>query len=212
MKEPVLFPELAVPSRSFRFLHKILPARLGTDVGYSMGDMTHAAPTSPSHAADHPISRNIETIMRIEEEAHARRNFLDRLGDSISGVAGSAWFVLVHALWFAGWIAANHWMAEPFDPFPHNFLTFVVSLEAVFLSGFIINSQRHIKRLSDQRAHVNLQIDLLAEAEMTKVLQYVGAIARKLGIDELGNDRETQALASETDIEQVARAVHERSE
>ena len=101
---------------------------------------------------------------------------------------------------------------EPFDPFPHNFLTFVVSLEAVFLSGFIINSQRHIKRLSDQRAHVNLQIDLLAEAEMTKVLQYVGAIARKLGIDELGNDRETQALASETDIEQVARAVHERSE
>ena len=150
--------------------------------------------------------------MRIEEESHARRNLLDRIGDSIAGIAGGAWFSIFHAVWFGGWIAANHWMAEPFDPFPHSFLTFLVSLEAVFLSGFIINTQRHIKGLSDQRAHVNLQIDLLAEAEMTKMLQHLTAIGRKLGIDEIANDRETKTLASETDVEQVARAVHERSE
>jgi len=82
----------------------------------------------------------------------------------------------------------------------------------VFLSGFIINTQRHIKRLSDKRAHVNLQIDLLAEAELTKVLQLVSAIAAKLGIEQAVRDHETQALASKTDVEQVARAVHERSE
>ena len=150
--------------------------------------------------------------MRIEEESHARRNLLDRIGDSIAGMAGGAWFSILHALWFGAWIAANYWMAEPFDPFPHSFLTFLVSLEAVFLSGFIINTQRHIKRLSDQRAHVNLQIDLLAEAEMTKVLQLVSAISSKLGIEQIQHDRETQALAAKTDVEQVARAVHERSE
>ena len=174
--------------------------------------MASAVPAAPAHDVNHPVSRNIETIMRLEDEAHSRRNLLDRIGDRIAGLAGGAWFSLFHAVWFGGWIAANLWMAEPFDPFPHSFLTFLVSLEAVFLSGFIINTQRHIKRLSDQRAQVNLQIDLLAEAEMTKVLQQVGAIARKLGVDDLGNDRETQALASETDVEQVARAVHERSE
>jgi uncharacterized membrane protein len=174
------------------------------------GLMAHDA-SHPQHA-DHPISRNIETIMRIEEESHARRNLLDRLGDGISGFAGSAWFVVSHALWFGGWIAANRWLSQPFDPFPHSFLTFLVSLEAVFLSGFILNTQRHIKRLSDQRAHVNLQIDLLAEAELTKVLQQVTAIATKLGIEQIQHDRETQALASKTDVEQVARAVHERAE
>jgi uncharacterized membrane protein len=174
--------------------------------------MAHADPASHPHDADHPIGRNIETIMRLEDEAHARRNVLDRLGDGISAFAGSAWFVVSHALWFGGWIAANRWLAQPFDPFPHSFLTFLVSLEAVFLSGFILNTQRHIKRLSDQRAHVNLQIDLLAEAELTKVLQQVTAIAGKLGIENLENDREARALASETDVEQVARAVHERSE
>ena len=161
---------------------------------------------------DHPVARNIETIMRLEEEAHARRNPLDRLGDAISSFAGGTWFVILHALWFTVWIAANHLMARPFDPFPHSFLTFVVSLEAVFLSGFIINTQRHIKSLSDQRAHVNLQVDLLAEAEMTKMLQHLIAIAQKLGVDEVVNDPESRELASKTNVEQVARAVHERAE
>jgi uncharacterized membrane protein len=155
-----------------------------------------------------PVARNIQAIMRIEEEAHRRRSLLDRFADVVSRFAGSAWFPVVHVIWFSVWIGMNVSGRTHFDPYPFTFLTFLVSLEAIFLSGFILVSQTHSERLAEQRAHLDLQINLLSEEEMTKVLQALSAIARHLNVPGVVDDPDTQQLATSTDVEEVARAVH----
>lgn len=159
-----------------------------------------------------PIARNIETIMKIEQQAHHSRTALDRFSQLVSRFAGSAWFPVLHLIWFAAWVGTNAWMPAPFDPYPFTFLTFLVSLEAIFLSAFILISQNHAERLAEQRAHLDLQINLLAEEEMTKVLQGVAQIARHLGVRGVLDDPDSRQLAAATNIEEVAEAVSRASD
>src|SRR6478736_4262663 len=85
--------------------------------------------------------RNVEIIAALEKSADAERSLTDRLADAISGFVGSMQFVYIHIVWFTVWIAASSLPFIPatwrIDPFPFTFLTFVVSLEAIFLSTFI---------------------------------------------------------------------------
>ena len=83
------------------------------------------------------------------------------------------------------WIGLNvGWFGgvEPFDPFPFPFLTMTVSLEAIFLALFVLASQNRLARQSDMRAHLNLQIDLLAEREMTAVLRLLQDLTAHSGV------------------------------
>ena len=95
--------------------------------------------------------------------------------------AGSALFLALHVAWFAAWIVIN---VSPgighFDPFPFTFLTLVVSLEAIFLSSFILISQKRAALISERRNQLDLQINLLTEQENTRMLKVLGAIANKL--------------------------------
>jgi uncharacterized membrane protein len=86
--------------------------------------------------------------------------------------------------WFAWWIADNNgWIPGwVFDPFPFGLLTLVVSLEAIFLSTFVLISQNRAASLAEMRSDLDLQIDLLAEHEVTQLLRMVTAIARKLDV------------------------------
>jgi uncharacterized membrane protein len=115
----------------------------------------------------------------IEEEALKSRSSAERFGDFVAQQAGSAWFVLLHIFWFSIWALLNSGKVaavKPFDPFPYPFLTLVVSLEAIFLSLFILMSQNRASRLSDRRAHLDLQINLLAEHESSKTLELLQAL------------------------------------
>jgi uncharacterized membrane protein len=151
--------------------------------------------------------RNIRTIARIEAEQHASRGLADSIGHYVSRFAGSLWFLALHALWFGGWIIANTQTARPFDPFPFTFLTFLLSLEAIFLSSFILLGQRHSESMASRRAALDLQINLLAEEEMTKTLAGIAAIARRMGISEISDDPENQDMIRKTDVETLAMAV-----
>jgi len=91
-------------------------------------------------------------------------------------------FVYVHIVWFGVWIVVNNTTSVPFDPYPFTFLTLVVSLEAIFLSTFILISQNHDTELAERRNHLDLQINLLAEQENTKILELLQAIAGKVGV------------------------------
>lgn len=92
-------------------------------------------------------------------------------------------FVYVHIVWFGGWIIINTiFTTLQFDPFPYTFLTLVVSLEAIFLSTFILISQNQETRLTEHRNHLDLQINMLAEKENTKMLQLLQRVAVKVGI------------------------------
>jgi uncharacterized membrane protein len=130
--------------------------------------------------------KNIELICQLEKLANAKRSRTDRLAAAISRFVGSMGFVYVHVIWFGAWIALGLLPGVPeawkVDPFPFTFLTFVVSLEAIFLSTFILISQNHEERLARRRNHLDLQINLLSEQENSQILKMLEAIERRLQI------------------------------
>ena len=95
-----------------------------------------------------------------------------------------------------------------FDPFPFNLLTMIVSLEAILLTSFVMISQNRMGRQADKRAHLDLQVNLLAEQELTKVLQMLDTICRALKIPE--QDSETQLLMKKTDVTSIAREIDQK--
>ena len=126
---------------------------------------------------------NISKIIEIEKEQRATRTPGEKISEWIALFAGSMLFVYLHLAWFAFWIGANLLLRKPFDPFPFTFLTLVVSLEAIFLSTFILISQNHENELMDRRNQLDLQVNMLAERENTKMLELLKTIAEKLGVD-----------------------------
>ncbi|HEV8607655.1 MAG TPA: DUF1003 domain-containing protein [Tepidisphaeraceae bacterium] len=150
------------------------------------------------------VERNINTLVEIREHMDRRKSAQDHIADWITWFSGSMIFVYIHAIWFGIWIAINlHWTRfKPFDPYPFGLLTMIVSLEAIFLATFVLISQNRISEIADQRADLDLQINLLAEYEITRVLTLVDAIADHLGL-EVGNDPEVDELKAETAPEMV---------
>jgi len=153
--------------------------------------------------------RNIEVVRKLEEAANEERTTSDRIARMIARFCGSMKFVWVHVFFFAGWITLNLVPGVThIDPFPFTFLTFVVSLEAIFLSTFILISQNQDTRLSDRRNHLDLQINLLSEQENTKMLMMLQAIAEKVGA-EIEPDEDMTVLAQETELEKVVAQIEQ---
>lgn len=129
-------------------------------------------------------AQNVEAIAQLEHAAQAQRGSADRVADRITRFCGSMGFVWLHIIWFLVWIGGNTLIpGKAIDPYPFSFLTLVVSLEAIFLSTFIMISENRQQRIDERRSHLDLQINLLAEQENTKTLQLLEEIAEKLGID-----------------------------
>jgi uncharacterized membrane protein len=151
-----------------------------------------------------PTDRNIRAICELEKQALRRRSPSEVLGDIVAVRAGQMWFIVLHAVWFAAWIWLNSRYSPwpPFDSFPYSLLTMIVSLESIFLSLFILMSQNRSSLQADQRNHLDLQINLLAEDENTKLLKMVRALCKDRGL-KIGDDPEVVELARRTEPEQV---------
>lgn len=142
----------------------------------------NAAPGSIKAGADDLTRENVQSMRRVEEQALANRSGADRIAAFVASFCGSMPFVWLHVLWFFCWLTLNSWPGiRHFDPYPFTFLTLVVSLEAIFLSSFILISQNYELRISDRRNQLDLQINLLTEQENTKMLQMLERIAAKVG-------------------------------
>jgi len=154
--------------------------------------------------------QNVETVRRLEVAAQKQRSAVERLAGAVGDFCGTGFFLAVHVLWFAAWLLYNGLAGErAFDPYPFTFLTLVVSLEAIFLSTFILISQKHSARLDDQRNQLDLQINLLSEQETTKILSILEKVARQVGVND--DDAPTlrileQATRPETLVEQIERS------
>ena len=153
--------------------------------------------------ADHPplsdvIERNIQNQVRLRIEAVARRTFQERMADAITAFSGSMNFLYLHALWFGLWLLLNTgWFGiRPFDPFPYSLLTMIVSLEAIFLSTFVLISQNRSGAEADRRADLALHVGLLTEHEVTRGLQMLDAIQERLGV---AHDPETDLAQLEVE-------------
>ena len=138
------------------------------------------------------IASNVTEIIELERQQRKKRTVGEQLSEVIAKFCGSMTFVYVHIAWFGFWIIFNDIPSIAFDPFPYTFLTLVVSLEAIFLSTFILISQNHDTQLSERRNHLDLQINMLAEQENTKMLELLRLIAEKVGVD--NDDPELEVL------------------
>ena len=157
---------------------------------------------------------NVQRVAKLEEEQLRARSISERIAAAVTRAAGTATFAIAHLVWFTVWIVVNSKWArgierfDPFDPFPFNLLTMLVSLEAIFLSIWILISQNQMTRQAERRAHLDLQINLLAEQESTATLRIVHDIAEHLGIGGRASRRDP-ALVEETDIEHLASRMDE---
>src|SRR5207247_1492954 len=148
------------------------------------------------------VERNIRALLaRRRQEEHAR-GWQDRLADRITSFTGSMRFVYLHLVIFSLWIVLNlPWSPLPrFDP-SYVILAMVASVEAIFLSTFILITQNRMTAQADKRADLDLQVSLLAEHEITRLLTLTVAIAERLGIT-AARDPEMEALAQDVAPEQ----------
>lgn len=160
------------------------------------------------------LEEDLEAIKRWERSLFAARSRTEHVSDVIASAAASGPALIAHVVWFAGWIAINSGLmpnVAPFDPFPFPLLTTAVSLEAIFLALFVLSSQNRLSRQADQRSHLDLQIDLLAEREMTAVVQMVRDIARHLQVETSVTDDELRDLSQRTDLGGLTDRVKELS-
>jgi uncharacterized membrane protein len=185
------------------------PARVHRQTnGDSVGSGGPRRPKTP----DELTAQNVRKITEMEHAAHAQASRTDRLADVISRFCGSMAFVWVHVAFFAIWIVANTVLpGKAMDPYPFSFLTLVVSLEAIFLSTFILISQNRQGQLDARRNQLDLQINLLAEQESTKTLQLLEKIARRLGID-VSHDTEAATLDKATKPDKLLQQIEKFSE
>ena len=126
------------------------------------------------YSHDHPSS----------PKAARERSLQSRIADAITSFSGRMIFAYVHIVWFGIWILLNtgRFGVRAFDPFPYGLLTMIVSLEAIFLSTFVLISQNRLSEETERRADLDLHIGLLTEHELTRVLQMLDAIQDKMGI------------------------------
>jgi uncharacterized membrane protein len=161
------------------------------------------------HSEDNPalstvIERNIRTIIQIRQKAARNRSVQDRIADVITNFSGRMIFAYIHIVWFIAWILLNTGQLGviAFDPFPYGLLTMIVSLEAIFLSTFVLISQNRLSAEAERRADLDLHVGMLTEHELTRVLQMLDAIQDKMGIAN-DEDSELADLEKETKPEDV---------
>ncbi len=152
---------------------------------------------------------NINTVIRLEERSLKERTLSDRLSDSIASFVGSMPFVVIHIVWFGVWVGLNEGLWK-FDPYPFALLCMLVSLEGVLLSTFVLIKQNRMSQRADHRSHLDLQINLLSEKEITKVLQLQRLICERLGIEEVREDAEVAELSNLTAVDTLAETLQQR--
>jgi uncharacterized membrane protein len=158
------------------------------------------------------LDRNIEALIARRRAEDQQKTLQDRIADVITGFTGSMKFVYLHVLLFGAWIVVNLGLT-PLPRFDPSFviLAMFASVEAIFLSTFVLISQNRMAALNDKRADLDLQISLLAEYEVTETLNLVVQIAEKLGIQQ-AQEPELQELGQKVDPEVVLDHIdqHER--
>jgi len=158
------------------------------------------------------VESNVIKVSEIEERERKQRSLGEKIAELIAAFCGSMVFVYVHVVWFGAWIVINSMIPNlAFDPFPYTFLTLVVSLEAIFLSTFILISQNHETRLTERRNHLDLQINMLAEQESTKTLDLLRKMATQMGVPCDDVDELTKPVEPAELIEKISSAADEGS-
>jgi len=149
----------------------------------------------------------------IKAQQAAHRTPLERFVDWLNDVASSTWFLVVHVLWFFVWILWNTGVLHlrEFDPYPFGLMTTIVSLEAIFLSIFVLMAQKRESAIAELREELGLQVSLRVEQEVTKTLQLVAGLYTRLG-HRVSDDPELHHMLQPLDVRGIERDLLEQIE
>lgn len=142
----------------------------------------------------------------IKAQRAANRTWIEVIADWLNYVAASTTFLVLHVVWFLLWVLWNTGLVggEPFDPYPFGLLTMIVSLEAIFLSIFVLMAQKRESAIAELREEMSLQVSLRLEQEVTKTLQLVAGLYTRLG-HKVGEDAELKEMLQPLDVDAIER-------
>jgi uncharacterized membrane protein len=167
----------------------------------------------PRQVAANPTQYNIEAIAKLERDAINRRTLTERASDIIMKVVGNIAFPLAQLILVFVWCLLNLHIIpglKAFDPFPFGVLALVVSCESVFLTVFVLISQNRLTRQSERRSHLDLQVGMLSEQELTTILQMLQKLCRHVGMNVDSSKQEVQSFSKTTDVHKLASELEDK--
>jgi len=168
---------------------------------------------SPRRADEHPTQFNIEAIAKLEHDALARRTPIERVSDVMTKLVGNMGFLLAHLVLIFGWSLVNLRVipgVKAFDPFPFGVLALIVSSESVFLTIFVLISQSRMARQSERRSHLDLQVGMLSEQELTTILLMLQKLCQHVGVNVDSSRQEVQSFSETTDVHKLASELEDK--
>jgi len=150
-----------------------------------------------------------KVIKTIKAKADANRTAMEKLADWMTDSFGSMGFLIFNAVFFAVWLIINTGKIKTlpvFDPFPFSLLTTIVSLEAIILAIFVLISQNRSVKVDDLREEIHLQVNLIAEKEVTKIMKMMALLLEKHGVD-LTQDPELKRLLKPISEEEIQKTL-----
>lgn len=164
-----------------------------------------------ANTTHHSSERRRQFFRSFEAKSLRSRSLLTQISDDLTAICGSSFFLLFHIIFFSVWINVNiGWIpvVAPFDPFPFGLLTMIVSLEAIFLAIFILVSQNRSAYIGTLRDEFHLRVNLIAEEEITKILDILAEIRKEMGLKK--EDPELKEMLERIDTNYIERSVLEQ--
>ncbi len=156
----------------------------------------------------HVLENNIRTSFELQKKARQRRSFEQKMSDRVTGIAGRFSFLYFHIALIIFHILVNSgWFGnQPYDPFPFSLLIGFINIEVLFLSTFILISQNRDEAQADRRAELDLQMSMLNQYEITRILKMLDELEARLGIENQ-KDAELQKLKETISQKDVLREI-----
>ena len=151
--------------------------------------------------------------MSPRHDALGRRTPTERVSDLMTKLVGNLGFLLAHLILICSWSVLNLHVVpglQAFDPFPFGILALVVSSESVFLTIFVLISQSRMARQSERRSHLDLQVGMLSEQELTTILQMLQKLCQHVGVNVDSSKQEVQSFSKTTDVHQLASELEDK--
>ncbi|MCC7197582.1 DUF1003 domain-containing protein [Candidatus Peregrinibacteria bacterium] len=167
--------------------------------------------TSEEHAR--LIKERRDKIKSFRAKMDLMRRPSEKMADIMTDLFGSFWFLVLNAVFFLAWVLLNNNVIpgfKTFDPYPFTFLTMVVSLEAIFLAIIVLISQNRAAKIADLREEIDLQINVRAEEEITKILNILDAIHDHMGLP-VEDDDELKEMKLKTSIDEIEKQIEEEN-
>lgn len=150
-------------------------------------------PANAVFCANHQCHKALGEFKYVLEELDSSRSAIEKLADKVSDFIAKPQFIIIHVLWFAVWILLNQGVFdkfEGFDTYPYSLLSFILAIEAVLVTGFLLISQNHQYAYSEKRAELDYEVNVRA---YRKLLELENRIDRLLATDQDSTGTEDHA-------------------